>query len=764
MKKLIDRGLLVIGCLFLAWILVLLIYDVTKTYEKTFTYEEYETVQKYEVLQEEENDSVLARGGKELLYIADSFIYAYNECGYYEYRLPYFGQKSDGSSKEVYLLIAFLLCIPVVAGGYIGHAYVLSGGVLVLILLVGQVPEYKYVVMLAAGWIYMHLIKSWIDRKKEGLGFREAFREVFLTLIPGYVIVIIMFLLLSYLLPSDRLPEANRDTKNMIFRQLQKLQLVSDQYEENQRKQTDNGTEKEDAEKESTQEESVQDIFLESEKDVDNGAVNNLQETDFPDIDTNESDGIDVSVETPEDFTGGEVPGNQIQDGTGYGIGFSLTSGGGISRGRTDRTGNLSFSGKTVLKVTADSKPENNLYVRLFYAENYEDNRWKETNEEQYVDIDAGEMVREITMPVFYSLRDGGGSKNIENDIFHLTYYEKNASELSFSSSRSVEMRFPEQEQYIDSVCQEVPADLSRLFDEQFGESFEHGTEELPQGEIAGKVERILEDTAYYTLSPGDAPEQEDFITWFLTKNKKGYCMHFASAGVMMLRAAGVSSRYAEGYFVPVSTWKKQEDGGWCAQVQDSNAHAWAEIYESGCWIPVELTPSYNGELAGSFAGQRDIYVGKTAIPAVVILGIRGILVFLCTVLLIMAGCLVHRKLTAFYEYRMLHTGDRRRDIKNMMKLLQRKMIRKNKDVRKLVKADYLTKDEFIQQILIVIPELEQDEKAEEYLSQFSNYVYKAAFGADISEKERKEAQFLYGKLIKKLAVNKNFYRRIQKK
>ena len=71
------------------------------------------------------------------------------------------------------------------------------------------------------------------------------------------------------------------------------------------------------------------------------------------------------------------------------------------------------------------------------------------------------------------------------------------------------------------------------------------------------------------------------------------------------------------------------------------------------------------------------------------------------------------------------------------------------------MKTGYLTQSEFVPQVLVMIPELGEDEKASEYFSQFSNYVYKAAFGADVSEKEKRTACFLYRKLINKLTVNK---------
>ena len=59
-------------------------------------------------------------------------------------------------------------------------------------------------------------------------------------------------------------------------------------------------------------------------------------------------------------------------------------------------------------------------------------------------------------------------------------------------------------------------------------------------------------------------------MEYFLTENKKGYCMHFASAGVLLLRAAGVPARYVEGYVVNEGDITPET---WLA-VPDSQAHA----------------------------------------------------------------------------------------------------------------------------------------------------------------------------------------------
>ena len=97
-------------------------------------------------------------------------------------------------------------------------------------------------------------------------------------------------------------------------------------------------------------------------------------------------------------------------------------------------------------------------------------------------------------------------------------------------------------------------------------------------------------------LSPG-----EDAIEYFLGTSKKGYCVHFASAGTLVLRELGVPARYVTGFMVKPDA-VTYEDGTYKASVLDSNAHAWVEIYmENYGWIPVEMTPGY-GE-AGS--GER---------------------------------------------------------------------------------------------------------------------------------------------------------------
>ena len=123
----------------------------------------------------------------------------------------------------------------------------------------------------------------------------------------------------------------------------------------------------------------------------------------------------------------------------------------------------------------------------------------------------------------------------------------------------------------------------------------EHGldTEHFPwPRSLARAIINQVHSENTYTLSPGLLPGGHDFVEYFLLENHRGYCMHFASATVALLRSAGVPARYAEGYTLSADDWAGPN--GW-VDIPDSRAHAWAEIYLSGVgWVPVEATPGVN--------------------------------------------------------------------------------------------------------------------------------------------------------------------------
>ena len=92
-----------------------------------------------------------------------------------------------------------------------------------------------------------------------------------------------------------------------------------------------------------------------------------------------------------------------------------------------------------------------------------------------------------------------------------------------------------------------------------------------------------------YTLNGAELPSGQDFVTWFLLTEKKGYCTYFASALTMLCRMNGIPARYVAGYHAVLNA-----DGQ--AEVTQSNAHAWTEIYLNGFgWLALDGTPGSDG-------------------------------------------------------------------------------------------------------------------------------------------------------------------------
>ncbi|MCM1284210.1 MAG: transglutaminase-like domain-containing protein [Muribaculaceae bacterium] len=112
--------------------------------------------------------------------------------------------------------------------------------------------------------------------------------------------------------------------------------------------------------------------------------------------------------------------------------------------------------------------------------------------------------------------------------------------------------------------------------------------------QMATILRKQLADLADYNLYLDDIPAGTDTVQYFLETGHEGYCMHFASAGALILQELGVPARYASGYIVKRHAFVQGDSGEYVAPVYDRNAHAWVEIYlENFGWVPVDMTPGY---------------------------------------------------------------------------------------------------------------------------------------------------------------------------
>jgi transglutaminase-like putative cysteine protease len=142
-----------------------------------------------------------------------------------------------------------------------------------------------------------------------------------------------------------------------------------------------------------------------------------------------------------------------------------------------------------------------------------------------------------------------------------------------------------------------------------------------------------------YTLDIPAPPEDRDLVDYFLFDLQKGYCDYYASAMVMLARAAGLPARLAVGYSTGSYDYTRQ-----VFVVSEANAHAWPEIYlEPVGWVPFEPTASLT-----SFNWLGDMDLRPPDVPMLPVdeplpestqnwLGVLGLGIFLLLILLIAA-------------------------------------------------------------------------------------------------------------------------------
>ena len=105
-------------------------------------------------------------------------------------------------------------------------------------------------------------------------------------------------------------------------------------------------------------------------------------------------------------------------------------------------------------------------------------------------------------------------------------------------------------------------------------------------------IEKVRAVTEYvrslhtYDAATGYPDRDSDFVVWFMTESDTGFCVHYASTAVILLRMIGVPARYVDGYLV------SNCDAGRVSEVTMAQAHAWFEFFDPEFgWILGDPTP-----------------------------------------------------------------------------------------------------------------------------------------------------------------------------
>lgn len=297
---------------------------------------------------------------------------------------------------------------------------------------------------------------------------------------------------------------------------------------------------------------------------------------------------------------------------------------GGLTSGKLGGVSAVRLDYDTDLRVTFVPQNENRFYLRRFIGQDYlyGMNRWEsakaiymrteqraKTAFEKNITGSAHGIVKVdnvaadpgLYMP-YYSLQSDLVTSPGRSQIYdYYTYSGLDRDCKLQTESISNWLTVPDSSKAVlDEFCKE--ADLT-------------GT----VAEIVQKLAAYYQNNIPYTYQPGITPYGQDFVSYFLKKNCRGYCAHFASAATLLLRNCGIPARYVEGYAIDpedigengkILTDQKVSDyyqgyreltdtGVVQVDVTDANAHAWVEIYDQHKgWYVVDITPASDQEEA----------------------------------------------------------------------------------------------------------------------------------------------------------------------
>lgn len=119
----------------------------------------------------------------------------------------------------------------------------------------------------------------------------------------------------------------------------------------------------------------------------------------------------------------------------------------------------------------------------------------------------------------------------------------------------------------------------------------------------------------------------ENPIDYFIFEGKKGYCIQYATAMVLLCRSLDIPARYVEGYYVT-----EADKVGDTYEIKEKNAHAFVQVYIYGYgWKIFDPTPGfYSGDderenievLSNNNGDYSDIFIYGLLIVIVAVLSI----------------------------------------------------------------------------------------------------------------------------------------------
>ena len=354
---------------------------------------------------------------------------------------------------------------------------------------------------------------------------------------------------------------------------------------------------------------------------------------------------IIILLKAPLNMPVSKVPGNSIHKQTqeyvkilvqngvsGFIDGYSST--GGLAGGRLGGVSQVRPDYETNLEVTFVPINYDTIYLKGYTGTNYQSSGWYPTahdltylEDEREYDFgnNARMQVKEVEIdprfdyrPYFSATTDIVHSESDYN-TYQITYKPVLSTADYMEPKEDELLILSDYYDYVYDSCLTVPEDLKPVLDEIIEEIDPIESDNINEYRLncTTAIYSYFLQNYSYTMAPGRTAYKRDFVEYFLTHQKRGYCAHFASATALLLREMGIPARYCEGYCIPITLiyddaiLTENNFDEWYSgnqdvdlksvlevPVNDSYAHAWVEVYLDGYgFVPIEATiPSFDEE------------------------------------------------------------------------------------------------------------------------------------------------------------------------
>lgn len=266
--------------------------------------------------------------------------------------------------------------------------------------------------------------------------------------------------------------------------------------------------------------------------------------------------------------------------------------------------GRIKLSDRIVLRVRSDSPLQSPLLLREATYDTFGYGIWSsQAREFSLVDPDItgtswslADQPGRLRVSVSTYMSDVAGVIPLPHASSRIR--DVNATEITRNPYGSVKMEIKEgwtsyTAEFNDAAAQDAaPADRDLFIADNYRDTFSELAQQLDlygkdPSHVMEAIRNFFADGFTYSLTLQHRYPRGKYLAEFLFSTRSGHCEFFATATVLLLRAAGVPARYAVGFAVDEYSGLERQ---YVARAR--HAHSWALGYVGGAWRVLDTTPA----------------------------------------------------------------------------------------------------------------------------------------------------------------------------